>query len=177
MPTYTIKKSKRAKNMRITVRSDETVTVTVPYRISTEKAEAFVREKKGWINRMLDRLRNLPKPAHVLPKGGTLHYGEHRKAALRLVEERLEYYNRFYRTSWNRVTIKNTSTRWGSCSRLRNLNFSYHILFLPDHLRDYLVVHELCHLLELNHSAKFWKLVEKTTPDYVSRRQELRNAR
>ena len=175
MPLYTIKKSRRAKNVRITVHPDETVTVTVPYRMNIEKAEAFVQEKKGWIDRMLDRLRHLPKPARTLSKGGKLHYSEHRSAALRLVEDRLEHYNQFYCTSWNRVTIKNTATRWGSCSCLRNLNFSYRVLFLPDHLRDYLVVHELCHLIEMNHSARFWRLVEKTIPDYASCRQELRD--
>jgi hypothetical protein len=75
----------------------------------------------------------------------------------------------------NTALIKNTSSRWGSCSRLGNLNFNYKIVFLPPELQDYLVVHELCHLGQFNHSQSFWNLVKKTIPEYLRLRKNLRD--
>ena len=90
------------------------------------------------------------------------------------VENRLSYFNKFYKFEINRVAIKNTSRRWGSCSSKKNLNFNYKIIYLKPHLADYLIVHELCHLGQLNHSRKFWALVSKTIPDYAKINKELR---
>ena len=90
------------------------------------------------------------------------------------MENRISYFNKIYNFEINRIAIKNTSTRWGSCSSKRNLNFNYKIIYLKPYLADYLIVHELCHLGELNHSKKFWKLVEKVIPDYVKINKELK---
>ena len=97
-----------------------------------------------------------------------------REQARRFVENRLSYFNKFYNFEINHVSIKNTSTRWGSCSSMGNLNFNYKIIYLRPQLADYLIVHELCHLGELNHSKRFWELVAKTIPDYVNINKELR---
>ena len=97
-----------------------------------------------------------------------------RELARNLVENRLSFFNKFYNFKINRVAIKNASTRWGSCSSKRNLNFNYKIIYLRPALADYLLVHELCHLGELNHSKRFWALVKKTIPDYVNINKELR---
>ena len=90
------------------------------------------------------------------------------------VENRISYFNKFYKFEINRIAIKNTSTRWGSCSSKKNLNFNYKIIFLKPELSDYLIVHELCHLGQLNHSKKFWALVFKTIPDYAKINKELK---
>jgi hypothetical protein len=97
-----------------------------------------------------------------------------REQARTLVENRLSYINKFYNFKINRIAIKNTTTRWGSCSSKGNLNFNYKIIYLKPHLADYLIVHELCHLGELNHSKKFWALVSKTVPDYDRINKELK---
>jgi len=97
-----------------------------------------------------------------------------REQARRFVEYRINYFNKFYNFEINRIAIKNTSTRWGSCSSKNNLNFNYKIIYLRPALADYLIVHELCHLGELNHSKRFWALVYKTIPDYVNINKELR---
>ncbi len=93
-------------------------------------------------------------------------YLEHREQARELVLGRLAYFNRLYDFKWNRVAIKNTKRRWGSCSKKGNLNFCYKVALLPQELADYVIVHELCHLGQFNHSKDFWKLVEKSIPNY-----------
>ena len=87
---------------------------------------------------------------------------------------RINYFNAFYGFKIKRIAIKNQSTRWGSCSSLGNLNFNYKIIYLRPELADYLIVHELCHLGELNHSKRFWALVSKTMPKYVNINKELK---
>ena len=104
----------------------------------------------------------------------TKHYLEHKETARAFINERVRYWNSFYNFEINRVAIRNQRTCWGSCSEYKNLNFSYKLLFLPPHLADYVVVHELCHLEELNHSPQFWALVEQTLPEYKKHRKELR---
>ena len=97
-----------------------------------------------------------------------------REQARTLVENRLSVINKYYGFRINRVAIKNTTTRWGSCSSKGNLNFNYKIIYLKPELADYLIVHELCHLGELNHSKRFWALVAKTVPNYAKITKELK---
>jgi predicted metal-dependent hydrolase len=91
------------------------------------------------------------------------------------VHSKIKKVNSFYKFRFNKIFIKNQKTRWGSCSNKKNLNFNYKIVFLPDHLIEYLVVHELCHLKEMNHGKKFWRLVEQMIPHYIDAQKELRN--
>lgn len=104
----------------------------------------------------------------------TKHYVEHKEVARELVLARLEHFNQFYGYTYNRVAIRNQRRCWGSCSAKGNLNFSYKLLFLPPCLSDYVILHELCHLNELNHSKRFWDLVGEAMPDYKERVKELR---
>lgn len=104
----------------------------------------------------------------------TKHYKSHKEAARILVHQRLNYWNQFYNFQYGRVSIKNTRSRWGSCSSKKNLNFNYRIIFLSPELQDYLIVHELCHLAEMNHGPRFWSLVAKQIPDYKYRIGELK---
>jgi len=97
-----------------------------------------------------------------------------REQARRFVLQKLKYFNQFYNFKISRVSIKNQSTRWGSCSSLGNLNFNYKIIYIRPALADYLIVHELCHLGELNHSKRFWALVKQAIPNYKKLNRELR---
>lgn len=99
---------------------------------------------------------------------------EKRELARIFVENRLSYFNKFYKFEINRIAIKNTRRRWGSCSSKKNLNFNYKIIYLKPELADYLIVHELCHLGQMNHSKKFWVLVSKTIPNYAKINKELK---
>lgn len=115
------------------------------------------------------KIRKKPKKRRV-----NLVYKENKEKARRVILERLEYFAPLCGVEFKRVAIRDTKRNWGSCSSLGNLNFNYKLLFLPDCLRDYVVVHELCHLKELNHSPKFWSEVEKILPDYKLLKKHLR---
>lgn len=95
----------------------------------------------------------------------------YKQKAKELVNERITYYKHFFNKKINKITIKNQKRRWGSCSSLGNLNFNFRIAMLPDTMLDYIIVHEMCHLIYLNHSKDFWRSVEAILPDYKAREQ------
>lgn len=111
---------------------------------------------------------------NVLRRYSRREYLRAKDIARVLVHQKLTHFNSFYRFEFKRIAIRNQRSRWGSCSKRGNLNFNYKIVFLPDHLADYIIVHELCHLKELNHSPRFWNLVAQTIPDHNQRRKQLR---
>ncbi len=104
----------------------------------------------------------------------TKHYVANKEAARELTLARLAHFNQHYHFEWNRVAIRNQRRCWGSCSAKKNLNFNYKILFLPPYLADYLIVHEMCHLVELNHGKKFWDLVAEQIPNPKQCARDLR---
>jgi predicted metal-dependent hydrolase len=110
----------------------------------------------------------------VAKKKRNSSYLLHKEAARTLILERLEYFNQEQLFTYNRVAIRDQKRCWGSCSSKGNLNFSYKLLFLPPCLRDYIIVHELCHLKVLNHSDSFWTVVGSHMPDYEIRMKLLR---
>ena len=170
--TYTIRKSRRAKRIRITVYTDARVVVTVPSQLKKDKADEFVSKKKEWVLKQIERFRNSKaKTSKVL---SYKDYIANKEQARILVKAKVRFYNQIYKFSYNRIFVKNQKTLWGSCSSKKNLNFNFRILFLPEHLQDYLIVHEICHLKEPNHSQNFWLLVARTIPEYSKLRQELR---
>lgn len=101
-------------------------------------------------------------------------YKKHKEQARALVLQKLQYWNQFYNFSYRKVAIRAQKSRWGSCSSKGNLNFNYRIISLSEELCDYLIVHELCHLAQMNHGKEFWKLVEQTIPNYRKLRHVLR---
>lgn len=118
------------------------------------------------------RVRTLKRKKKV-----SQNYLKHKQKALGIVQERLQHFNKFYGYKWNRIFIKNQKTRWGSCSKKGNLNFNYRIALLPPEAADYIIVHELCHLKEFNHSQNFWNLVKVAIPNYKEIRNNLKNNR
>lgn len=123
----------------------------------------------GWRKRTKRPRRRSRRASSV-----TKHYQEHKETARELVLARLHYFNQHYGLTWNRVAIRNQRRCWGSCTSLKNLNFNYKILLLPPHLRDYIIVHELCHLMHLHHGQTFWDLVAEQVPEYKKHVAELR---
>lgn len=167
---YTLKRSQRARYVRLRVQPGGAVVLTVPFGMAIAKAEEFVRERAEWLTNAIRRMAQLKQ----LPVSGRRDYLKHKEAARELVHERLVYWNAFYAFSYKRIAIKNTRRTWGSCSHRGNLNFSYKLLFVPRELADYVVVHELCHLKHRNHGAAFWREVGRALPNYEMLRAELK---
>jgi len=104
----------------------------------------------------------------------TTHYTTYKSIAKHQITKRVHEINSLYNHNINLISVRNQRTRWGSCSEHGNLNFSYRLIFLPPEICDYVIVHELCHLAELNHSTTFWALVETTIPNYKALKRRLR---
>jgi predicted metal-dependent hydrolase len=104
-----------------------------------------------------------------------IHYKLHKNRATRLIKKRVGEIALLYGVKLRKIAIRNQKSRWGSCSKNGNLNFNYKLIFLAPELCDYVIVHEICHLIEFNHSARFWAQVAKTVPDYSIKRKVLRS--
>jgi predicted metal-dependent hydrolase len=98
----------------------------------------------------------------------------YKQKASETIHDRLEYFNEHYQFHYNRVTFRNQKTRWGSCSTRKNLNFNWRLIMAPIQVIDYVVVHEMCHLEQMNHSKKYWELVAQRIPNYKEVRKWLR---
>jgi hypothetical protein len=96
------------------------------------------------------------------------------KYAKVFLPKRLQELAKEFGFSFNRVTVRNQATKWGSCSSKKNINLNYKLIKLPERLIDYIIIHELCHLIHLNHSRKYWNEVAKIIPDYKKLERELK---
>ncbi|MFY9463381.1 MAG: SprT family zinc-dependent metalloprotease [Candidatus Sungiibacteriota bacterium] len=169
---YAVRVSGRARRMRLTVYRDARVVVTVPRLMDASGVARFVASKVRWILDKLERFRRLP--AGIVTGGTKRDFLKYKERAFALVRDRVAYFNRMYGLRFNKISIKNQRTLWGSCSRKGNLNFNYKIVLLPPLLADYIIVHELCHLAEFSHSRAFWNLVRQAIPDHKAMRRALR---
>ncbi|MSR76168.1 MAG: M48 family peptidase [Candidatus Ryanbacteria bacterium] len=157
--------------MRISVHRDGSVRATQPARLATRHFLAFLESNIAWVAERLRYVGTLPpviRPTRH-SKAEKIRLSLEAKA---LAVQRLRYFNQSYGFAYNKIAIRDQKTKWGSCSIKGNLNFNYRIALLPAELADYIIVHELCHLRELNHSKRFWALVAKTLPNH----KELRKA-
>ncbi len=111
---------------------------------------------------------------HIRRTPGRRLYLTHKETARTLVMERILHFNKHYNVTLGRIAIRNQKSRWGSCSKKGNLNFNYKLVFLTPELRDYVIVHEICHIKEFNHGAGFWNLVAQTMPDHKMMNKKLR---
>jgi len=169
---YSVRRSKRAKRMRLAVYCDGNFIVTVPQAFPSNSIDRYVIAKSQWVISKMDFFEELKKRQKLTL--GNDGYELYKDKALKMVTERLTALNnKHYRLKFNKLTIKSQKTRWGSCSKKRNLNFNYKILFLPPKIRDYIMIHELCHLKEFNHSRKYWNFVARVLPDYLNIRNSL----
>jgi predicted metal-dependent hydrolase len=168
---YTHRTSRRSKHIRLAVYPGGQIIVTTPTRITEDLIAQFMIRKSKWILNKLDYLSKFPVQSATT---SAKDYKEYKTKALEIVRDRLAHFNSFYGFKYNKVSIKNHKSLWGSCSRRGNLNFNYKIALIPQRFSDYVIVHELCHLKEFNHSQRFWDLVAQTIPDHKILRNELK---
>lgn len=161
--TYTLKTNLRAKHMSIRISRTSEVFVTKPKQVSVAIIEDFIARKKDWIIEKCAYAKTLPQPVRKISREEVRLLKVHTKE---LVEKRVKHFNQFYNFEYKNIFIKNQKTRWGSCSSQKNLNFNCKIALLDQELIDYIVVHELCHLAQMNHGPMFWNLVAQTMPEY-----------
>lgn len=169
---YTVRRSRRAKYMRIEVGVRGDISVVMPAFVSYKQIHAFVYEKRSWIRSTTQKYAE----QKTLSLTGTRdEYLKYKKVAQSIISQKVSYWNRYYNFDYNRISIKNMKTQWGSCSSKGNLNFNYKCIFLNEKQLDYIVVHELCHLRQMNHSSRFWDLVAQTIPDCKQLAREVRS--
>lgn len=172
---YEIIRSKR-KSYGISVAPGGKVTVRMPLRGSERFAVSMVEEKRDWIAKNYLKMQAVsPKPSQKekTPYERRLE-APYRQAAKEYIPKRVAYYAGLLGVDYNTITIRDQKTRWGSCSSKGNLSFSWRLILAPPKVLDYVVVHELCHRLEMNHSPRFWALVESMIPDYKTHRKWLK---
>lgn len=168
-----ILRSKR-KTMTIEITPEGVVRVRAPYRMDTDKIREFVEEKKDWIKTHLAQVEAAKQQTELVEKLTPSELEDLAKRAMIEIPKRVAYFAPLIGVTVGRITIRNQKTRWGSCSAKGNLNFNCLLLLAPPDVLDYVVVHELCHRKEMNHSKRFWTEVEKILPDYCRQVQWLK---
>lgn len=167
------------KTLAIQINPDLSVTVRAPIYASQREIGRILKEKEGWIQKHIEKIREQEAKRKEM-YGEKGEYGKsaereylsneeiHKLAekALEYIPKRVSYFAKQIGVTYGKITIRNQKTRWGSCSSKGNLNFNCLLMLTPPEVIDYVVVHELCHRKEMNHSGAFWAEVEKVLPDY-----------
>lgn len=165
----------RRKSVGLEVKTDGNILARIPGYLTDGELEKFLEEHKGWILKKVKLLEERQKdmePSRACPVRELLP--EDIVKIKKRFSERVQYYSSLMGVTYERITIRNQKTRWGSCSAKGNLNFNYQLYYLPEELLDYVVVHELAHRKHMNHSAAFWEEVGRYYPDYKEARKRLK---
>lgn len=162
------------KSVAIQIKPDGTVVLRAPYGVPKRELNRILEEKRSWIEVHLQEIKEREAEQKALPKFSMQEIKELANKALAYIPERVKYYAPIVGVNYTRITIRNQKTRWGSCSSKGGLNFNCLLMLTPPEVIDYVVVHELCHRKEMNHSKAFWAEVEKVLPDYKSAKRWLK---
>ena len=159
--SYTIIRSAR-RTMALEVTHDGKVLVRAPYLASNESIYTFVAKKSEWVkSHLAKRINEAAEEKFTREEIEALA-----DKALSVIPPKVKAFAQKMGVSYGGITIRNQLTRWGSCSSKNNLNFNCLLMLVPEEVLDYVLIHELCHLKEMNHSKKFWAEVEKYMPNY-----------
>lgn len=161
---YTLIKSRR-KTIAIEIREDGVI-VRAPLRTSKREVDAFVAKHADWIQKQRKKLDARRAERESVPKLTDEELAELKVRALDYIPGRVDHYARLMGLSYGRITLRMQKTRWGSCSAKKNLNFNILLMLAPPEVIDSVIVHELCHLREMNHSPRFYELVRSVYPEY-----------
>lgn len=164
------------KTVAIQVNSNLSVTVRAPRSVSEKDIEEILKKKEAWISKHIEKIKETKErveaePTEKLTREKVIALAEE---ALKVIPERVEYFAKVIGVTYGKITVRNQKTRWGSCSSKGNLNFNCLLMLVPPEVLDYVVVHELCHRKQMNHSKAFWLEVEKVLPNYKEVRKWLK---
>jgi predicted metal-dependent hydrolase len=154
-----LERSAKAKNLNITVKPFKGIRVAVPKGLEFKKAEQIARGKTSWIKKQQEKMWKLEEEYETTPE---IHID--REKAKQVLESRLEEIAAKHGYRYNRLTIRNQKTRWGSCSSKNNISLNMKLVLLPDELRDFILLHELVHTKIKNHGNEFWDEITKVEP-------------
>lgn len=174
-----IRFSKR-KSLGIEITAEGDIIVRSPGYISKRAVEAFIEKKREWIFKNREKILAKKENSRLKP---LTPLEEQKVAALKkrflnaakiYFPKRCEELVRATGGHYEKITIRNQKTRWGSCSQTGTLSFNYRLMMAPPEVIDYVIVHELCHLTHMDHSKAFWNMVAGILPDYIQRKQWLK---
>ena len=162
---FYIKRSRR-KTLSIQIEPDLSVLIKAPFYASDRDIAKFLEDSKDWIKKHREIVKKRVRETEDIPKLSMEEIRSLAEEAMNDIPERVRRFAPIVGVSYGRITIRNQKSRWGSCSSKGNLNFNCLLMLAPEKERDYVVVHELCHRKEMNHSKRFWEEVAKVLPDY-----------
>ena len=166
---YRLIRSQR-KTLSLQLMPDGSLTVRAPLRMPESEIRKFVESKQNWIESHRAKLTARPPQPHL----SDVELRALADQALNVIPARVAHFAPLVGVRYGRITVRNQRSRWGSCSSQGNLNFNCLLMLCPEEIVDYVVVHELCHRKEMNHSPRFWAEVERVLPDYKQRLQWLK---
>ena len=153
------------RTLSITVKEGRVI-VRAPRGIARSRIDVFVSKNREWIERRIEITKN---QRDSIAEMSDAQIRRLREAARACLTAKTEHYAKIMGLKFGRITITGAKTRFGSCSSKGNISYSYRLMLYPEAAIDYVVVHELAHLLEMNHSRRFYAIVEKVLPDYKER--------
>ena len=154
------------KSFAIEISPREGLIVRVPIRATKAQVEEFVNNHRTWIETHLQKMQEKQAALANVDKLSMDEIRALAEQALKVIPERVKYYAEKLGVTYGRITIRNQRSHWGSCSQKKNLNFNCLLMLVPSEVLDSVIVHELCHLKEMNHSDKFYAEVLRVFPDY-----------
>jgi predicted metal-dependent hydrolase len=162
-----VRKNRRARHIKLYVTGQREVKLTLPWYAPLSAGTAVIKEKEDWIEKTLAKL----PPRVIRAKAEIENY---KAAAFDQLSVLAAEHAAKYGVTFRNIRIGNQTTRWGSCSRSGTLSFNWRLVLMPENIRRYIVIHEVCHLKEMNHSPRFWSLVAAQYPEYKLARKWLR---
>lgn len=164
------------KSIELNICRDGHIRVRAPFSITDAEIEHVLKEKSNWIEKHRKQMAERQQREREM-RGQRLSVQDIQALAdqaMKVIPEKVRYFAGRIGVDYGRITIRNQKTRWGSCSGKGNLNFNCLLMLTPEDVQDYVVIHELCHRKEMNHSPKFWAEVAKFMPDYKQKRKWLK---
>ncbi len=159
----------RRKTLALVMTADAMITIRAPLRMPLTDIEHFVTKKQPWIVRAQQRI--LAKPKIEVSKE---QIGEYRQRASELIPPRVKFFAEHMGLNYSSVRITSARQRWGSCGPHGSLNFTWRLMLAPNEVIDYVVVHELAHIIYRGHGPRFWHIVASIMPNFKNHKKWLR---